>query len=686
VDKPGARSSFRPDIEGLRAIAILTVVLYHYNLFHVRGGFIGVDVFFVISGFLITGQLVNAIGGNGARALPGFYARRIKRLLPAASVTLLATVIAWRIWGLITLPRETPMDAVFAAFYGLNYRLAHTGTQYFNPLFAPPPLQHFWSLAVEEQFYLLWPLLILLAFWHQGRRRRRNLAVALCIIGAISLVLSWRLSGTQPTWSFYGLHTRAWELATGGIIALSAHRLSKLPPRAAAPLTWLGLLAIVVAALKFTDDTTYPGVAAVLPVAGAMLVVAGGCVRPALGAGLILNRRPAQTVGRLSYSWYLWHFPVILIAPLALGHGVGRVTRAALLVVSFGIAALSYKLVEQPLRRQQWQPSRWFALAAGSAAIVGVVALLAIAFPRPAVGPGPAVSAPHLAGTLQEQEAQLKQAVRAALASDVVPDNLSPDLAHAHDDGPSVPGDCFLGFSATKTGSCVFGDPAARRTAVMFGDSSVQQWFDVADRIGKENHWRLVLWGKASCSINNATILSSLTALPYHSCLTFRNQTIARINALHPDAVIAGEFPGYGLGLYSAQQWASYVVATMRELSAPGRTVTYLMPDAVPVRDMPTCLATHLTDQRACTIPTDIATRPRDRVRLELSMLKEAGIPIAYPAGLMCAAEGCPAIVANVPVYRDAYHVTSTYAQLLAPLFERLLPPPDTTTPATARR
>jgi peptidoglycan/LPS O-acetylase OafA/YrhL len=680
------RSAFRPDIEGLRAVAILTVVLYHLNLFRVSGGFIGVDVFFVISGFLITGQLVATIGENGGRALPGFYARRIKRLLPAASATLLATIVAWRIWGLITLPRATPTDAIYATFYGLNYRLAHTGTQYFNPLVEPPALQHFWSLAVEEQFYLVWPLLILAAFLSRGVRRRRNLAVALSVIGATSLYLSWQLSDSSPTWSFYGLHTRAWELATGSLVALAARRLQRVPSVVAAPLTWIGLVGIGIAAFAFSNGTTYPGVAAVLPVGGAMLVIAGGCASPSYGASLVLNLRPAQIVGRLSYSWYLWHFPIIILTPLALGHGLGTTSRIGLGVLSFGVAAVSYVVVEQPFRTRQWRPRRWFGLAVGSAALVAIVAVVAMAFPRSAVGPGPAATAPRLSGTVDQQKAQLEQAVQAGLATGAVPNNLQPDLAHAHGDGPKVSSDCFLGFNDVTVGSCVYGDSTASRTVVMFGDSSIAQWLTVADQVAKRDHWRLVLWGKASCTINDVLITNPLNLLPYRSCLAWRNETLDRIRALNPQAVIAGEFLGYGLGARTAPQWASLTIDTMKELEAPGRSVTFLMPDAMPPRDMPTCLAGHLTDSRACTIPVADAVYPTDRFAADSAALGKAGIHVVYPSRLMCADGGCPAVVGNVPVYRDSYHVTKTYSLLLAPIFEQLLPPAGTGAAPSSQR
>jgi peptidoglycan/LPS O-acetylase OafA/YrhL len=667
---------FRPDIEGLRAVAILTVVLYHLSLFHLTGGYIGVDVFFVISGFLITGQLVKTIDENGRRALAPFYGRRIKRLLPAASATVVATIVAWRIWGLATLPRATATDAFFTTFYGINYRLAHEGTQYFNPLVSPPALQHFWSLAVEEQFYFVWPLLILIAFWHQARGgKRRNLTVALCVIGAVSLFLSWHLSGSQPTWSFYGLHTRAWELSLGALVALSVKYAERLPALAAAAMTWVGLAAIGYAAFTFTNATTYPGLAALLPVVGAALVITGGCADPSLGAGLLLNRGPAQLTGRLSYSWYLWHFPIIIVAPLAVGHVLGESARIGLLVITFAVAAASYVVVEQPFRRQQWRPSRWFALAGGSAALVAIVGLLAISFPRPAVGPGPAVATLRLSGTVSQQEGQIRDAVAAGLAARAVPNNLHPDLAHAFGDGPVIPGDCFLGVSRTTVGPCVYGDPQASRTVVMFGDSVMAQWLPALDLVGKQNHWRVVSWGKESCTINDVLVPYIRTGQPYPQCRTWRDKTIQRIRALRPQVVLVGGFLYYDDPGVPVDRWTALTLDTVRAVSAPGTTVDYLMPDALPVRDMPSCLATHLRSPSTCSIPVAAASAPADRRSALAAALDAAHVTVVDPMTLMCADGGCPAILGNVPVYRDTTHVTATYAKLLAPLFAKVLPP-----------
>src|SRR6266480_1659009 len=210
--KPG---KFRPDIEGLRAFAVLSVVLYHADLLGVHGGFVGVDVFFVISGFLITRLLLESVGEHGIRALPTFYSRRIRRLLPAAMTVVVATLVAARLWAPPLSVRPIAIDGIFTTFYGLNYRLAVEGTQYLNQGNAASPLQHFWSLAVEEQFYLCWPVLIVLMVFLGRRQRNALLGLMLAAIVLVSFDYSVVLTRVDAPWAYFSMATRAWELGLG---------------------------------------------------------------------------------------------------------------------------------------------------------------------------------------------------------------------------------------------------------------------------------------------------------------------------------------------------------------------------------------------------------------------------------------------------------------------------------------
>jgi peptidoglycan/LPS O-acetylase OafA/YrhL len=319
----GEHQRFRRDVEGLRAVAILLVVLYHVHAGLAPGGYVGVDVFFVISGFLITGQLVRELRTEGRISFMGFYARRARRILPAAVLTVIVTAVASALLLDPLAAKRALGDVLPAIYFGANVHFAAQGTDYFNAGLAPSPIQHFWSLAVEEQFYIVWPLLLVAAslVWVGVRRRsgrglasgRRPMlgavAVVLAILAAISLMVSIRQTATSPSWAYFSIVTRAWELGVGAMVALALPLLARLDRRLAIALSWVGLGCIALAAARFSDTTAYPGDAALLPVLGAAAVIVGGSAlgRSRFGAVALLGTPPFQRVGAWSYSWYLWH-------------------------------------------------------------------------------------------------------------------------------------------------------------------------------------------------------------------------------------------------------------------------------------------------------------------------------------------------------------------------------------------
>ncbi len=318
------------------------MVAYHAGLPGISGGYVGVDVFFVISGFLITGLLWQELAGTGQLSLTAFFARRIRRLLPTAVLVLVATLGASWLWLAPLRVPSVARDAAAAALYAANYRFALQGTDYLSAHAAPSPVQHFWSLGVEEQFYLLWPVLLVLAaaVIRPARLTRAGAAWALGVLAAGSLALSLVLTDRAQPWAFYSLPTRAWELAGGGVLALVAPRLRQLPNPGATALGWSGLAGVGWAVVAYSPDTQYPGTAALLPVAGAMAVIAAGCAHPRSGPDLLLARRPMQQIGRLSYSLYLWHWPVLIIGA-TLVHG--SLARAGLVGLSVLLAAATVR-------------------------------------------------------------------------------------------------------------------------------------------------------------------------------------------------------------------------------------------------------------------------------------------------------------------------------------------------------
>ena len=377
---PGDRA-FRPDVQGLRAVAVVLVVLFHAHVAGITGGYVGVDVFFVISGFVITGVLLRERGSTGSTSILGFYGRRIRRILPAATLVIVVAVVAsYVLVGPIT-GNQTAGDARWASVFLINVHFASTGTNYLASTLPPSVLQNFWSLAVEEQFYLVYPTLFLIVAGLSLRLPlRRRLALVLGVIMVVSFVLGVTQTSSNPTAAYFSAIPRVWELALGGLIALSSGQLRRIPPAVASILSWLGLGAIVVAACTFTTATPYPGTAVALPVIGTGLAIAGGVRKPAHGAERLLGLRPFQWVGLISYSLYLWHWPVLTIAADRRATGTLPGSETFLCVVlSVILAVATYKLLENPVRHNGFlRGRRWATLALGGCLIATSLAVATV--------------------------------------------------------------------------------------------------------------------------------------------------------------------------------------------------------------------------------------------------------------------------------------------------------------------
>ena len=311
---PGDRR-FRPDVEGLRAVAIVLVVLYHGGLKVLSGGYVGVDVFFVISGFVITGLLLRERSASATTSFLNFYGRRSRRIIPAATVVIVATVVAtyWVLGAVYGNP--TADDGRWTAVFLANFHFASVGTNYLDQTQPPSPLLNFWSLAVEEQFYLVYPaLFVAIAALGAKATFRTRLVIGLVLIIVASFTLSVLQTSSDPTVAYFSPFTRAWELALGALVAAATPWLLRIPKVIGGVLTWLGLGAIAFSAVAFGATTAYPGSLAAIPVLGAGLVIAGGMAAPKWAAESVLGLQPFRWVGRISYSLYLWHWPILIIA------------------------------------------------------------------------------------------------------------------------------------------------------------------------------------------------------------------------------------------------------------------------------------------------------------------------------------------------------------------------------------
>jgi peptidoglycan/LPS O-acetylase OafA/YrhL len=707
---------FRPDVEGLRGVAVLAVVLYHAAFPGLTGGFVGVDVFFVISGFLITGLLWQELITTGTVGLARFYGARARRLLPAG-ITVLAVVVVASAWLLPSLRARSVLgDALASVVYAGNYRFALRGTDYLAADGAASPFQHYWSLGVEEQFYLLWPALLIGTVWtarharglpSRGGAHRRVVPgppvtpVMLAVLGValVSVMVSLHWTYTAGPWAFFSLPSRGWELAIGGLIALSVPLCRQLPSALAALAGWAGLALILLACVRLGSSTPYPGVAALLPVLGTALVIASGCAQPHKGVGLALTQRPLRQLGRYSYSWYLWHWPVLVFAPVVTGQTLGLEARAVAVAVSAGLAVLTTHAVEDPVRfapclRQC--PARSLLLGGATTAIGLTATLLAfLAVPIP-VGSGAAAHAPRLStaaapptpsaqsgrrltprlaaalSPVQELTAQVQAIVAASTDTQAVPSNLTPSLADAAADKalPFQDG-CLLTWTATYQGSCAYGDTTSSTTVALIGDSHATQWFPTLEHIAHQRHWRLETFTKTTCPL--------LVDLPTHSpylgreyteCEQWRTEILQRIQVQRPALVILGMSRRYAQDFHFTTYgppWLTSLTRTVAHIHATGATVLVLGPIPDPLTSVPTCLSAHLDSANACG-PDRTSALNTAGITAEQAATAAGGGYYADLTSLFCSPSRCPVIVGNNLVFRDDNHLTTSYARWLAPV------------------
>jgi peptidoglycan/LPS O-acetylase OafA/YrhL len=697
-----AGGTFRPDIEGLRAIAVLAVVLFHAGVPGVGGGYIGVDVFFVISGFLITGLLWREVASSGSVRLLRFYAARARRLLPASAIVGVATAVSSAVLLDPLEARHVLLDAVSCALYVGNYGFAMQGTDYLSAAVPPSPFQHYWSLGVEEQFYLVWAPLILGVAWLSRRASRRTWTdvlrrfpylIVLALVGLTSFATSLVLTQAAPSWAFFSLPTRAWELAAGGLIALTVDYWSRLPAAVTAVAGWAGVSLILLGCHLLGTNTQYPGTAALIPVAGTASVLAAGCAAAPFGIGRVLSIPPLRAIGRMSYSWYLWHWPVLLLAPHLLGHQLNLAARLTAAGISGSLAVLTLYGIENPLRFSssiRGSVGRSLALGGGATAIAlssGLVLLLLVPTP---VGRGPAApemkvtaSTPPSGSALDVDEAAVRDAyaqVRAAVAASAgvhaVPSNLNPPLAGASDDrGAILVNGCLRAYDEVDQGECATGDILSALTIALVGDSHATTWSPAFREEAERRHWKLETLGKEACPLIDLPLSYPRLRREYSECGQWRARILDRLQREHPQLVVLSMNrlygAGYGFTPYDAT-WLHGLALTVKRLHANGAKVLVLGPVPDPHSIVPACLSAHLDDATACSPPRSTAVN-RSGIAAEAAATEASGGRYADMTDLFCAADRCPAAIGNTLVYRDDNHVTMQYTRLLGPVLGALV-------------
>jgi peptidoglycan/LPS O-acetylase OafA/YrhL len=705
-DQRLVQSGFRPDIEGLRAVAVLAVVLFHAEVPGVAGGFVGVDVFFVISGFLITRMLWREVSTSGTVGLRPFYGARARRLLPASAFVGAITLIAS---ALLLPPLEVgPVirDGIASALYVSNFWFIQQNIDYFGGQLPPSPFQHYWSLGVEEQFYLVWPALIIGTAWlirclprrsEATRSSARPYLTVLALVAVVSFALSLAMTYLVPAAAFFSLPTRAWQLAVGGLVALTAGAWRRLPPRAAAISGWAGLAVILLACTQFNSATTYPGAAALLPTVGAAMVIGAGCAATPQRCGRVLALPPLRAIGRLSYSWYLWHWPVLVLAPALVGHPFGLVGRLVAALLSAGLAVLTLRFIENPLRfAAPIRRSAWASLALGGfatavAVCVGLVLLQRVPVP---VGRGlpaatPTVTAvPDLNGSAIDEYdeavrhafAQVQAAVAASANLTAVPSNLKPPLADPlGGQNAMLFNGCIRSDKEGGQPECATGDTASTTTVALVGDSHAAMWNPGFQQIATHRPWRLEIMAKEGCPLIDVPMANHLQGVVEHfrHCEQWRAQILSRLEAEHPRLIMLSIWRGYGAGNWQPgftpydPAWIDRLTRLVSQLRGTGANVLVLGPIPNPQSVVPVCLSGHLDDATACS-PARATAVNESGIRAESAATRAGGGHYADLTELFCTADACPVIVGNTLVYLDNSHLTFEYSRLLAPVIGAL--------------
>ena len=712
---------------------MVAVILFHADVLGVRGGYIGVDVFFVVSGYLITRLMARELADTGALSLTGFWARRMRRLLPASATMLAATVVASLVvlspLALYDLARDTVASATYSSNFVFSARL---GDYFGGQLEAsrPSPLLHMWSLAVEEQFYVVWPVVM----WLLVRKPReyRRLVLGVIAVGfVVGTAISTWMAATAPSAAFFLLPARLSELLAGAGLAMIGLSIGRIPAAVRAVGGWVGLAAIAVACVTFDSSMPWPGIGALVPVLATVAVIAaGGHDAHPMAPARLLSGVPMQWIGRHSYALYLWHWPVLVLCAAQFGT-LGVAARLAAIGGSFGLAWLSFRLVENPTRHSTWlsaQPVRSLALGttfcvlftavgwrlatdnrdvhgSGLAAAPTLEAADAPAgddlADQPVTGESVADAATDAAtdasateataavepeatmaeadallteplpptGKLKTLTASTQKILARAVQPQPVPANLTPSLKASRTRSKVYSDGCVNIGANDKLQPCRYGKKGAARTMLLYGDSHAAQWFEPINAIASANGYELVVLLKAGCPVMNVTVP---TPVLVHTCPRYRQRAAAWIQKNKPDVVIVSN--SYTHAPASAESWVKGTTQTMKILGGITDNLVIIGDNPGSRQDPPSCLSDHLDDSSACAVPRDQAVLS-GHIAAEVNGARSIGALFVDTSNWFCTPTECPMVIGNVLVLRDETHLTSAATNFVRPLVAAALAP-----------
>ncbi|KQW06678.1 hypothetical protein ASC66_09500 [Leifsonia sp. Root4] len=693
--------NLRPEIQALRAVAVIIVVIYHLWPKNLSGGFVGVDVFFVISGFLITAHLLREVDRTGRISLSQFWARRLRRLLPAATTVLAACLVATVIWLPRSVWQQTFQEIGASALYGLNWLLAFNATDYLGAANQPSIVQHYWSLSVEEQFYIVWPLLLVATIGVTAllNRRRgsgggeipavrtRAMLIVLTLVFVASLAFSISETARSQSSAYFITTTRAWEFAAGGLLAFVPALLpGRLSERAGILLrmsaSWVGIVAIASAAFIFRGDMAFPGYIALVPVLGTVLVIWAGNIEHSWSPTFVARFAPIQLVGELSYGIYLWHWPLIVIYPILRGASPGLLGGVLIIGLSIALAWATKRLVEDPIRTGTFwavQRRRTYSFAAAGMAMTVVLASIGW------VG----VDRSNQAAAA-EVLAMIKDAGPCYGASAMA----NPDTCA---DPFSVPEGFDTAFFAADQGqltkkrqggrpcygpalsaigeafSCELGEVAnPSRTIAVVGDSHAVRIAESLEPYASEHGWKIVTYVRGACpGVSETPNQREDTLGNVKGCIEWSQNVKA---ALKTNKALDLVLLSNRTSQYSSSQKDAFVEVSADEVSAYLTEIEQAGVNVAIVRDVPSlpngmkapdCVAASKTDADPCNFDRGEvdAQGAMDRA-IDLSPEEVDTIDLS---NYFCGATTCHSVIGGVLAYFDNNHLTHTFALTLSP-------------------
>jgi peptidoglycan/LPS O-acetylase OafA/YrhL len=607
-------------IQGLRALAALLVTLFHAKW--VSGGFIGVDIFYVISGFLITGLLMREIERTGTINFREFYSRRFRRLLPTSFFVLLITALIS--WILIpsTMRSSLGRDIIAASLYVSNYLFAWWQADYQNLDATPSPLIHYWSLAVEEQFYLIWPLLILLFFIAATKWKKKNaLTLLVSTVTVLSFLFSIYQTETSPIWAFYSLPTRAWELGLGALLVL-------LPPVKTRKLFGLvGFIFIIISAFLYDEATAFPGLNALLPVMGTVMLISTINSWPPF-LNDVANSRLFQWLGEISYPLYLWHWPLLVLPSTYFARPLFVYERVLAIIATIVLADLTHRFIEDPFRKKKTLPTLVFKRS-GMITLVSVLLGTAIIFSS-----SDKIDVTGINGAVSLAQIKARPLI--------------------YDDG------CHANYAETKSDKCEYADVTSQKTMVLYGDSHAAQWFPALVEIASRSGYKLISLTKSACPAVD-TERRDQGGFKMSRCKQWRMNTIQRIQKINPDVLIMSSFQYFAQPPRFTDRekwWNDGQRKLLTEVKNVSPHLIYLTDTPHPLRDIPACLANY-------SISKCNTTKRSENLSI-------SGFKVIDPNPWLCT-QVCSAVKDGVVTYRDASHISVDIAIALIPRLTQAL-------------